>query len=91
MSGVGIVRILLNIDASAEIRGRRTKALSLHSGGPVTHPSRYSLDIGREVDLTLADEATVRMIRDACDQLLSLPAPEEIDSLFPAEANPETS
>jgi hypothetical protein len=86
MSGVKIARIMLDIDASAEIRTRRTKALSMRPGGPVVHPSRYELDIGRALGLEFVDEATVRMIRDACDQLLALPAPEQIDSLLPAEA-----
>jgi hypothetical protein len=87
MSGVQIARILLDIDATAETRAWRTKAMTVFPGGPVTVPSQYVLDIGRALSLTLADEATVRMIRDACDQLLTLPAPEEIHSMLPAPAD----
>ena len=91
MSGVQMSRILLNVDDSAEVDTRRTKALSLYADGPVRVPSRYELNIGHTVTLTLADEATVRAIRDACDQLLTLPAPDEIDSMLPAPAGDDSA
>jgi hypothetical protein len=84
MSGVRITRMLLEIDATAEVSTYRTKAVSLRPGDPATTPSHYALDIGRALDLKLADEATVRMLRDACDRLLALPAPDEVLSLLPA-------